>query len=62
MRVGVPRELKTDEARVAITPLGVRELTSHGHAITVERGAGSGSGFADEDYGRAGAGGIPPAR
>ena len=43
MRVGVPAETKADEYRVAITPAGVRELTSHGHEVIVESGAGEGS-------------------
>ena len=55
MIVGVPRETKTGENRVAMTPDGVRELVSHGHAVIVERGAGLGSALADDDYARAGA-------
>ena len=43
MIVGIPTEVKTDEYRVAITPAGVRELTSAGHTVLVEKGAGSGS-------------------
>jgi alanine dehydrogenase len=43
VRVGVPAETKADEYRVAITPAGVRELTSHGHEVIVESGAGEGS-------------------
>ena len=48
--VGVPKEVKEDEYRVAITPAGVRELTSHGHAVWVEKGAGEGSSIADEQF------------
>ena len=43
MRVGVPREVKTSEYRVALTPDGVTELIAHDHAVLVERGAGEGS-------------------
>jgi alanine dehydrogenase len=48
--VGVPREIKTREYRVGMAPAGVRSLTSHGHRVLVERGAGEGSGIADTDY------------
>ncbi len=50
MIIGVPKEIKTDENRVALTPAGVRELVSHGHRVLVERGAGVGSSIRDEDY------------
>ena len=50
MRVGVPREIKPDEYRVAITPAGVREAREHGHEVTIEAGAGEGSAIADADY------------
>ncbi len=50
MIVGVPKEVKEDEYRVAITPAGVRELTSHGHTVCVEKGAGEGSSIADEQF------------
>ena len=50
MRVGVPKEIKADEYRVALTPAGVRELTSRGHEVLVEAGAGEGSAIADSDY------------
>ena len=43
MKVGVPKEVKNHEYRVAITPVGVHELTAHGHQVFVERGAGLGS-------------------
>jgi len=53
--VGVPREIKPDEHRVAITPDGVREVEQHGVPVLIEAGAGSDSGFPDDDYRRAGA-------
>jgi alanine dehydrogenase len=56
MRVGVPREIKTNEHRVGLTPTAVREYVAHGHAVTVEAGAGLGAGFSDADYKKAGAG------
>jgi alanine dehydrogenase len=53
--VGVPREVKADEHRVAMTPDGVREVEQHGVPVLVESGAGADSGFPDESYARAGA-------
>jgi alanine dehydrogenase len=53
--VGVPREVKTDEHRVAITPDGVRELEAHGAQVLVERGAGHDSAITDDEYEAAGA-------
>lgn len=50
MIVGVPKEVKQDEYRVAMTPAGVEEMTRHGHQVLVEAGAGSGSGISDEQY------------
>src|SRR6476620_1123337 len=50
MRIGVPSEIKTDEYRVAITPAGVRELTTRGHEVLVQAGAGEGSAFSDEQF------------
>jgi alanine dehydrogenase len=50
MNVGVPKEIKSDEYRVALTPAGALELTRHGHSVVVERGAGEGSAFVDADY------------
>ncbi|MEA2428051.1 MAG: alanine dehydrogenase, partial [Thermoleophilaceae bacterium] len=50
MKVGVPTEIKTDEYRVALTPVGVRELVDHGHEVVVQAGAGDGSAIPDEDY------------
>jgi alanine dehydrogenase len=55
MRVGVAKELKADEYRVALTPAGARELTRRGHEVVVEKGAGLGSAFPDDAYVRAGA-------
>ena len=55
MRVGVPREVKNHEYRVAMTPAGVHELVSHGHDVAVEAGAGVGSSISDEEYLHAGA-------
>ena len=50
MKVGVPAEVKADEYRVAITPIGVRELTEKGHEVLIQRGAGEGSSISDADY------------
>ena len=50
MIIGVPKEVKVDEHRVALTPAGVRELTSHGHRVIVERAAGVGSSISDDDF------------
>jgi len=50
MIVGVPREIKSDEYRVALLPVGVEELVRHGHRVLIERGAGLGSGIPDESY------------
>jgi alanine dehydrogenase len=55
MRIGVPREIKNREYRVALTPAGVRELAVAGHEVIVETGAGAGAGHADESYAAAGA-------
>jgi alanine dehydrogenase len=55
MDIGIPRELKDHEYRVAITPVGVRELVDHGHRVLIERDAGMGSSIADREYQRAGA-------
>jgi len=53
--VGVPREIKAEEKRVAMTPAGVGALVAHGHEVLVERGAGEGSSLPDHLYGEAGA-------
>ncbi len=55
MKVGIPREVKNHEYRVAITPSGVHELVRHGHDVYVENDAGVGSSIPDEDYVAAGA-------
>ena len=61
MRVGIPREIKNNENRVAITPAGVHELTKRGHQVIVETDAGAGSRITDEDYRSAGAEILPDA-
>lgn len=55
MRIGVPREIKTSEYRVALQPVGAEVLTRDGHEVRVERGAGEGSAFPDDAYAAAGA-------
>ena len=55
MHIGIPREVRDGEARVGMTPLGVRQLVGMGHQVFVERGAGERSGFADSAYTDAGA-------
>ena len=50
MIVGIPREIKTDEYRVSMTPAGVHELVTHGHKVLVENKAGEGSGILNQDY------------
>ena len=50
MKVGVPTEIKTDEYRVALTPIGARELSEHGHDVIVQKGAGEGSAISDADF------------
>jgi len=55
MKIGVPREIKVEEYRVGITPAGARELVSAGHKVSVEAGAGEGSGFTDDEYRSSGA-------
>jgi alanine dehydrogenase len=55
MRVGVPKEIKTHEYRVGLTPSSVRELAGHGHEVLVEHAAGVGISASDADYRRAGA-------
>src|SRR3954463_7545106 len=55
MKVGIPREVKNHEYRVAITPSGVHELTEHGHEVLVEKDAGVGSQISDDEYVAAGA-------
>ncbi|MFQ5507944.1 MAG: alanine dehydrogenase [Leptospirillia bacterium] len=55
MIIGIPKEIKDHEFRVAVPPEGVHALTGEGHTVRVERSAGAGSGFADADYAAAGA-------
>src|SRR4029077_16746920 len=59
MKVGVPKEIKADEYRVAMMPVGVELLVKAGHEVFVETHAGVGSGFADEDYQKGGAKILP---
>ena len=61
MKIGVPKEVKNHEYRVAMTPIGVHELTSHGHEVYVEQGAGVGSAVSDEEYTASGATILPTA-
>jgi alanine dehydrogenase len=55
MRIGVAREIKSDEYRVALTPAGALELINRGHRVAIETGAGDGSAFPDDAYTRVGA-------
>lgn len=59
MIIGVPKEIKNNENRVAVTPAGVKELVNHGHKVYVQHTAGDGSGFADAEYIAAGAEILP---
>jgi len=61
MRVGVPKEIKPAEYRVAITPAGVREMVEHGHEVLIEAGAGEGSAIADAEFEAQGAEIVPDA-
>ena len=61
MNVGVPREVKSDEYRVAMIPAGVELLVKNGHKLFVEAKAGEGSGFSDADFVKAGATILPTA-
>ncbi|HEY7151108.1 MAG TPA: alanine dehydrogenase [Solirubrobacterales bacterium] len=61
MKVGVASEVKSDEYRVALTPVGARELAEHGHEVLVQRGAGEGSAIADPDFEAQGARIVPGA-
>jgi alanine dehydrogenase len=61
MRIGVLREVKNNEFRVAITPAGVKELVDDGHAVLIETEAGLGSAITDDDYASAGARLLPAA-
>ena len=55
MIIGIPKEIKSDEYRVALIPVGVEEMIKHGHTVLVEKGAGLGSGIPDLEYKRTGA-------
>src|SRR5215204_1385909 len=55
VKIGVPREIKSDEYRIALTPAGARELLQRGHDVLVEAGAGEGSAFTDAAYEAVGA-------
>jgi alanine dehydrogenase len=55
MKIGIPKEIKTNENRVAVVPSGVEALIAAGHEVLVEQGAGLGSGFSDDQYAAAGA-------
>jgi alanine dehydrogenase len=55
VKIGVVKEIKPQEARVALTPAGARELVARGHDVSVETGAGAGSGYSDDAYAAAGA-------
>ncbi|HET6680994.1 MAG TPA: alanine dehydrogenase, partial [Gemmatimonadaceae bacterium] len=55
MRIGVPKEIKTNENRIALVPAGAEALVSAGHTVSIETGAGEGSGFEDSDYTSVGA-------
>lgn len=59
MIIGVPKEIKNNENRVAATPAGVKELIKHGHTVYVQHTAGEGSGFSDAEYEAAGATILP---
>ena len=61
MLIGVPKEVKRDEYRVAMLPVGVEELTAAGHTVLIETGAGLGSGISDQEYAEQGAHIIPGA-
>ena len=59
MNIGIPKEIKNNENRVALTPAGVAEFKKHGHPVYVQMGAGENSGFTDEAYKAAGAELLP---
>lgn len=62
MHIGVPKEIKTDEGRVALVPSGVAAFIAHGHSVAVQQGAGLGSGIPDAAYRDAGAEIVPEAQ
>lgn len=55
MRIGIPKEIKNNENRVAMTPAGTADFVTAGHQVFIEQGAGLGSGFTDKEYVKAGA-------
>src|SRR5450759_5329519 len=61
MRVGVPKEVKNHEYRVAITPAGVHELVRDGHEVYIQQGAGAGSSIPDAEFAAAGGQILPTA-
>src|SRR5690606_2171787 len=61
MKIGIPKEIKTNENRVSLVPAGAEALVAAGHQVFVETGAGMGSGFADEQYTAVGAKILPTA-
>ena len=61
MRIGVPTEIKDNEYRVGMTPSGAQDLIANGHQVLMQKGAGNGSGFSDEEYTAAGAKILPDA-
>ena len=62
MRIGLPQEIKNHEYRVGLTPASVRELTTHGHQVLVQSGAGAAIGLTDAQYLAAGAQLTPDVR
>jgi alanine dehydrogenase len=62
MIIGVPKEIKTAENRIALVPAGAEVLLAHGHTVLIERGGGEGSGFADDAYEAVGATIVPVAK
>lgn len=62
MIIGVPKEIKNNENRVAVTPAGTQELVKRGHLVYIQQTAGVGSGFSDEEYARAGGKILPDAQ
>jgi alanine dehydrogenase len=55
MKIGVPKEIKTNENRIALVPAGAEALVAAGHSVLIEKGAGLGSGFTDDTYTAVGA-------
>ncbi len=62
VKIGLPTEIKSDENRVALTPAGVLDLTREGHQVLIQKGAGIGSGFSDDQYRAAGGTMVPDAQ